>query len=87
MVFPDLDGVMGAADLERVVGALLTFVLVVAVLMTVVCAAAWGIGHSHGNLRMADRARTGMWVAGGSAIAAGVMTAWLNALLGVGASL
>lgn len=87
MVFPDFDGVAAAADLQRVVGALLTFVLVVAVLMTVICAAAWAMGRSTGSIRIADRARMGMWVSVGAAAAAGVMTAWLNALLDIGASL
>ena len=35
-VFPDFDGLDGIGDLRAVVGALLTFVLIVAVLMLIV---------------------------------------------------
>ena len=37
-VFPDFGGVGGAGDLQTVIGALLTFVLIIAVLMLIVCA-------------------------------------------------
>jgi hypothetical protein len=87
VIFPDFGGVAAAGELERVIGALLTFVLVVAVLMIVVSAAAWAIGRSSGSLRMADRGRMGLWVSVGAAAAAGAMTAWLNVLLDIGAGL
>lgn len=87
MVFPDFGAVAASGDLGRIVGALLTFVLVVAVLMTVICAAAWAIGRSTGSVRTADRGRVGMWVSLGSAAAAGAMTAWLNVLLDIGTGL
>ena len=37
-VFPDFGGVGGAGDLTAVIGALLTFVLIIAVLMLIICA-------------------------------------------------
>jgi hypothetical protein len=40
-VFPDFDGVGGAGELRSIVGALLMFVLVTAVLMLIVCAVVW----------------------------------------------
>jgi steroid 5-alpha reductase family enzyme len=87
VIFPDIGGVAAAADLERVIGALVTFVLVVAVLMTIVCSVSWALARNMGNSRTADRARTGVLVAVGAALAAGGMTAWLNTLTDIGSSL
>jgi hypothetical protein len=42
-VFPDFDGLGGIGDLRAVVGALLMFVLIVAVLMLIVSAIIWAI--------------------------------------------
>ena len=86
-VFPDFGGVGGAADLRAIVGALLMFVLVTAVLMLIVCAIVWAIASAHGNHHAATRARTGLWVAVGAAALAGAGVAWLNFLLDVGTQL
>lgn len=86
-VFPDFGGVGGAADLRAIVGALLMFVLVTAVLMLIVCAIVWAIASAHGNHHAATRARTGLWVAVGAAALAGAGVAWLNFLVDVGTRL
>ena len=86
-VFPDFGGVGGAAELRSIVGALLMFVLVTAVLMLIVCAIVWDIASAHGNHHAATRARTGLWVAVGAAALAGAGVAWLNFLLDVGTRL
>ena len=86
-VFPDFGGVGGAAELRSIVGALLMFVLVTAVLMLIVCAIVWAIASAHGNHHAATRARTGLWVAVGAAAPAGAGVAWLNFLLDVGTRL
>ena len=86
-VFPDFGGVGGAADLRSIVGALLMFVLVTAVLMLIVCAIVWAIASAHGNHHAATRARTGLWVAVGAAALAGAGVAWLNFLVDVGTRL
>ncbi|MEZ5089562.1 MULTISPECIES: DUF6112 family protein [Micrococcales] len=86
-VFPDFGGVGGAAELRSIVGALLMFVLVTAVLMLIVCAIVWAIASAHGNHHAATRARTGLWVAVGAAALAGAGVAWLNFLLDVGTRL
>ena len=70
-VFPDFGGVGGAADLRAIVGALLMFVLVTAVLMLIVCAIIWAIASSSGNYQAATKARTGLFVAVGAAALAG----------------
>jgi len=86
-VFPDFGALDGAGQLTAVIGALLTIVLIIAVLMLIVCAAAWAVSSAHGNYQAATKARTGLFVALGAAALAGAGVAWLNFLIGVGASL
>ena len=86
-VFPDFDGVGGAGELRYIIGALLMFVLITAVLMLIVCAIVWAVASAHGNYQAATKARTGLWVAVGAAALAGAGVAWVNFLLGVGTRL
>ncbi|MGO9097972.1 MAG: DUF6112 family protein [Solirubrobacteraceae bacterium] len=86
-VYPNLNGLAGAAELESVIGALMSIVLVVAVLMIVVCAAAWAVCSSHGNYHAAGKARTGLLVALGAAVLDGAGIAWVNFLLHIGPTL
>ena len=66
------------------VGALLTFVLDVAVLMLIVWAIVWAIATAHGNYATASKGRTGVLVALGAAVLAGGGVAWMNWLLNLG---
>ncbi|OJU41512.1 MAG: hypothetical protein BGN97_10090 [Microbacterium sp. 69-10] len=86
-VFPDFGAVNGSDQLSQVVGALLMFVLIIAVLMLIVCAITWAIASSHGNHHAAAKARTGLFVAVGAAALAGAGVAWVNFLLNVGDTL
>ncbi|WP_454131405.1 DUF6112 family protein [Microbacterium lacticum] len=86
-VFPDFGGVGGAGDLRAIVGALLMFVLIIAVLMLIVCAIVWAIASSSGNYQAATKARTGLLVTLGAAALAGAGVAWVNFLLGIGEQL
>lgn len=86
-VFPDFGGVGGAEDLRAIVGALLMFVLIIAVLMLIVCAIVWAIASSSGNYQAATKARIGLFVSLGAAALAGAGVAWVNFLLGVGEQL
>ncbi|TFC44875.1 hypothetical protein E3T24_13960 [Cryobacterium sp. TmT2-59] len=86
-IFPDFGAVGGTAELRAIVGALLTFVLIFAVLMLVICAIVWAISSSSGNISSAVRARTGFLVSIGAAALAGAGVTWVNFLLGVGASI
>lgn len=83
-IFPDFGAVGGAAELQNIVGALLTFVLIVAVLMTILCGVTWALATANGNFQAATKARTGLWVACGTAALAGAAVAWVNFLLDVG---
>ena len=86
-VFPDFDGLAGIDDLREVVGALLMFALVIAVLMLIVSAIIWAISSSTGSPQTATKARLGVWVALGAAALAGAGVAWVNFLLSVGEGL
>jgi hypothetical protein len=86
-IFPDFGAVGGVEELQRVVGALLSFVLIIAVLMMIISAVTWALASANGHFQTATRARIGVWVACGAAALAGVGVAWVNFLLGVGATL
>ncbi|CUR58133.1 conserved hypothetical protein [metagenome] len=86
-VGPDFSAVGGSSQLRTIVGALLTYGLITAVLMVVICAAAWAIGSAQGSWQTASKAKTGLFVALGGAALAGGALAWANWLLDVGAAL
>lgn len=86
-IFPDFGAVGGAAELESIAGALLTFVLIVAVLMMIISGVIWALASANGHFQTATRARIGLWVACGGAALAGAGVAWVNFLLGVGSDL
>ncbi|MFE5671690.1 DUF6112 family protein [Agromyces sp. NPDC056523] len=86
-IFPDFGAVGGTAELESIAGALLTFVLIVAVLMMIISGVTWAVASAIGHFQTATRARIGLWVACGAAALAGSGVAWVNFLLGVGSDL
>jgi hypothetical protein len=86
-VFPDFGGVGGTAELRSIVGALMMFVLITAVLMLIISAIVWAVASAHGNHQAASKARTGLWVSFGAAALAGAGVAWLNFLLDIGSRL
>ena len=86
-VGPDFGAVGGAGDLRAIVGALLTYGLVVAVLMLVISATTWAIASSSGSWHTAQKAKLGSFVAIGGATLTGGALAWANWLLDVGAHL
>jgi Family of unknown function (DUF6112) len=87
LVGPDFVAVGGSGKLRAIIGALLTYGLIVAVLMVVVSAATWAIASSSGSWHAASKAKTGLFVALGGAVFTGAALAWANWLLDVGASL
>ena len=70
-VFPDFGGVGATGDLRTVIGALLMFVLIIAVLMLIVSAIIWAVSASSGNYSAAAKGRVGVLVALGAAVLAG----------------
>lgn len=86
-VFPDFGAVNGAADLTNVIGAVLMFVLITAVLMLIICGVTWATANAHGNHHAATKAKTGLWVAVGTAALGGAGVTWINFLINLGPSL
>ena len=87
MLGPDFGAVGGSSHLRAIVGALLTYGLIIAVLMVIVCAATWSIASAQGSWQTATKAKAGLFVAGGGAALTGGALAWANWLLDVGATL
>jgi hypothetical protein len=86
-VYPNVNAVAGRGTLISLVGALLTITLVLACLMLIISAIVWAVSSASGNHQAASKARTGVWVAVGTATLAGTGVAWMNFLLGLGSSL
>ena len=86
-VGPDFGAVGGSSQLRQIVGSLLTFGLLTAVLMVIVCAASWAVASSSGSWHAASKAKSGLFVALAGAVLTGGALAWANWLLDVGATL
>ena len=86
-VRPNFSAVNGSGDLRAIVGALLTYGLIIAVLILVVCSAAWALASHSGSWHTAQKAKTGMLVALGGAALTGAALTWANWLLDLGAHL
>jgi len=86
-VGPNFDAVGGSGDLRAIVGALLTYGLIVAVLMLVISVTTWAIASSSGSWHTAQKAKAGCFVAIGGAVLIGAALAWANWLLDVGTHL
>lgn len=87
LVGPDFGAVGGSSQLRSLIGALLTYGLIISALMVIVCAATWAIGSSSGSWQTASKAKTGLFVALGGAILTGGALAWANWLLDLGAKI
>ncbi len=83
-VFPDFGAVGASDEFASVIGALLTIILIGAVLTLLVSAIVWAVSSSTGNPYPAQNARVGVFVALGTAALAGAGIAWTNFLLTVG---
>lgn len=81
---PDFGAVGGSGDLRLIVGALLTYGLIVAVLMLVISATTWAIASGSGSWHAAQKAKLGCFVAIGGAVLTGAALAWANWLLDIG---
>ncbi|SDL38750.1 DUF6112 family protein [Microbacterium azadirachtae] len=83
-VFPDFGALGGSGELASVIGALLTIILIAAVLTLIISTIIWAIASSTGNPYTAQKARVGVFVAIGTAALAGASIAWANFLITVG---
>jgi len=76
LVGPDFGAVGGSGQLRAIVGALLTYGLIVAVLMVVTCGATWAVASSSGSWQAASKAKTRLFVSLGGAARTGGALAW-----------
>lgn len=83
-VHPNFGAAGGAEELRSIVGALLTYGLIVAVLMLIVSATTWAIASSSGSWHTAQKAKLGCFVAIGGAALTGAALTWANWLLDIG---
>ncbi|MBB3091116.1 DUF6112 family protein [Nocardioides albus] len=83
-VHPDIGAVAGDAGLDRIVGALLTYGLLISVLMLIACVAAGAIASAHGSWHSAEKAKTGLYVSLAGAVLTGGALAWANWLINIG---
>lgn len=83
-IYPDFGAFGDNTTLHNVIGALLTFVLVTAVLTMLISVITWAIATANGNHTTATKARTGLLVALGTATLAGAGITWLNWLIHLG---
>ena len=86
-VAPDFSALASDEKLARMIGALMTVALLVAVIVLIASAVTWAIASNAGSWHMAQRAKAGVLVALGGAVLAGGALAWANWLLGAGFSL
>ena len=86
-VFPDFGSMSGIGDLKVVIGAMLTIILIVAILMIIISAIIWAVSTSGGNPAVASKARAGVFVALGAAVLAGGGVMWMNWLIQLGEQL
>lgn len=87
VVRPDFGAVNGTNQISALVGALLTYGLIIAVLVVVICAATWAVGSAHGSWQAASKAKVGLAVALAGTVLLGGALAWANWLLDLGATL
>src|SRR3954452_16606501 len=86
-VGPNFGAVDGAGDLRSIVGALLTYGLITAVLMLVISATTWAVASNSGSWHTAQKAKVGCLIAVGGAALTGAALAWANWLLDIGTHL
>lgn len=84
---PNFGAIGGTEHLSAIIGALLTYGLIIAVLMLVISATTWAIASNSGSWHTAQKAKVGCFVAIGGATLTGGALAWANWLLDVGAHL
>lgn len=86
-VSPNTSGLPGIAELEKVVGALLTIGLVAALAGLAIAASVWAIGNHSANPSLAGRGKSGVLVAFVAAALTGGAVALINFFAAAGGKL
>jgi hypothetical protein len=86
-VSPNSSGLPGIAELDNIVGALLTIGLIASLGGLVISAIVWAIGNHSANPALAGRGKSGVLVAFVAAALTGGAVALINFFAGAGGSL
>lgn len=81
---PNTDGLPGIAELEDLVGAIMTVGLVLSVLAVIIAAIVWAFGANSSNPHMASRGKTGVLVGLGAALICGASVSAVNFFWNIG---
>lgn len=86
-VDPNTSGLPGIAELEHLVGALLTIALIASLAGLALSAIIWAVGNHSANPTLAGRGKSGVLVAFAAAALTGGAVALINFFAGAGATL
>jgi Family of unknown function (DUF6112) len=86
-VSPNSNGLPGIAELQNIVGALLTIGLIAALAGLAISASVWAIGNHSANPVLAGRGKTGVLVSFVAAALMGGAVALINFFAGAGSTL
>jgi hypothetical protein len=81
---PNNDGLPGIAQLQNIVGAVMTVGLILSVLALIISAVVWGFGSNSSNPHLASRGKLGVLVSCGAAIICGAAVTLINFFWNVG---
>lgn len=83
-ITPNETGLPGISSLRTIVGAVMTFGLILSVLALIVSAVVWGFGSNSSNPHLAGRGKLGVLIACGAAIICGAAVTLVNFFWDVG---
>jgi len=86
-VTPNTSGLPGIAELQHIVGALLTVGVIAALAGLVIAAIVWAVGNHSANPALAGRGKTGVLVACVAAILVGGADTLINFFAAAGGAL
>jgi hypothetical protein len=81
---PNTNGLPGIDQLKLIVGAVMTFGLILSVLALIVSAVVWGFGANSSNPHLAGRGKIGVLISCAAAVLCGAAVTLVNFAWGVG---
>ncbi|MFV0433847.1 MAG: DUF6112 family protein [Leucobacter sp.] len=81
---PNSSGLPGIDQLQLIVGAVITFGLILSVLALIISAVVWGFGANSSNPHLAGRGKVGVLISCAAAVLCGAAVTLINFAWGVG---
>lgn len=81
---PNSTGLPGIDQLKLIVGAVMTFGLILSVLALIISAVVWGFGANSSNPHLAGRGKVGVLISCAAAVLCGAAVTLINFAWGVG---